>query len=173
MLLAAVARLINRGLYPLAMEICSYLKVPPVDGEVKVLRQWAMRKVGLCWLHCGICLWDDVIPLAFSSSLFLLSLSFLSPHLSLSLSLPPPPPLISLQVLDKGISEELLGEMIVDKLTSRNVVVSFAEIARVARKHNRKHLAAMVGLCVRGDDNMVFLVWSRHRLVNFCIPIHL
>jgi len=38
-------RLTNRGLYPLAIEICSYLKVTPVEGKVKVLRQWAMRKV--------------------------------------------------------------------------------------------------------------------------------
>ena len=38
-------RLINRGLYPLAVEICSYLKLPPEEGEVKVLRQWALRKV--------------------------------------------------------------------------------------------------------------------------------
>ena len=38
-------RLTNRGLYPLALEICDYLKVSPVEGEVKILRQWAMRKV--------------------------------------------------------------------------------------------------------------------------------
>lgn len=41
----SVCRLINRGLYPLAVQICSYLKLPPEDGEVKVLRQWALRKV--------------------------------------------------------------------------------------------------------------------------------
>ena len=38
-------RLINRELYPLALETCNYLRVPPIDGEVKILRQWAMRKV--------------------------------------------------------------------------------------------------------------------------------
>ena len=39
-------RLINRELYPVALEICNYLRVPPVEGEVKILRQWAVRKVG-------------------------------------------------------------------------------------------------------------------------------
>ena len=43
-----MCRLINRGLYPLAVEICSYLKLPPEEGEVKVLRQWALRKVHVC-----------------------------------------------------------------------------------------------------------------------------
>lgn len=38
-------RLINRGLYPNAMEICKYLKLPPASGEVKILREWALRKV--------------------------------------------------------------------------------------------------------------------------------
>ena len=38
-------RLINRELYPLALEVCNYLRVSPVDGEVKILRQWAIRKV--------------------------------------------------------------------------------------------------------------------------------
>lgn len=37
--------LINRGLYPQAMEVCTYLKIPPGIGEVKVLRSWALRKV--------------------------------------------------------------------------------------------------------------------------------
>jgi hypothetical protein len=32
-------------LYPVALEICNYLKVPHIDGEIKILRQWAMRKV--------------------------------------------------------------------------------------------------------------------------------
>jgi hypothetical protein len=38
-------RLINRELYPVALEICNYLRVPNVDGEVKILRQWAIKKV--------------------------------------------------------------------------------------------------------------------------------
>lgn len=40
-----VDRLINRGLYQLALEICNYLRLAPANGEVKVLRQWALRKV--------------------------------------------------------------------------------------------------------------------------------
>ena len=40
-------RLTNRGLYPLALEVCNYLKIPALEGEVKILRQWAMRKVKL------------------------------------------------------------------------------------------------------------------------------
>jgi len=40
-----LTRLINRGLYPVAMEICKYLKIPPANGEVKILREWALRKV--------------------------------------------------------------------------------------------------------------------------------
>jgi hypothetical protein len=28
-----------------ALEICNYLRVPNVDGEVKILRQWAIKKV--------------------------------------------------------------------------------------------------------------------------------
>jgi len=41
-----ILRLINRGLYPLALEICNYLSIAPANGEVKVLREWALRKVG-------------------------------------------------------------------------------------------------------------------------------
>ena len=52
-----MCRLINRGLYPLAVEICSYLKLPPEEGEVKVLRQWALRKVHVC-----IWWWTSLIP---------------------------------------------------------------------------------------------------------------
>ena len=40
-------RLINRELYPVALEICNYLRVPNVDGEVKILRQWAIKKVSV------------------------------------------------------------------------------------------------------------------------------
>ncbi|XP_064405910.1 vacuolar protein sorting-associated protein 16 homolog isoform X2 [Halichondria panicea] len=40
-----IDRLINRGLYPLAMEICKYLKIPPANGEVKILKEWALRKI--------------------------------------------------------------------------------------------------------------------------------
>ena len=50
------------------------------------------------------------------------------------------------KVLDKSVSDELLGEIIADKLRHSDVVVSFAEIARVAKKENRKHLAAIVSL---------------------------
>lgn len=38
-------RLINRSLYPLAMEVCNYLKIPALSGEAKVLKQWALCKV--------------------------------------------------------------------------------------------------------------------------------
>ncbi len=38
-------RLINRGLYAHALEICNYLNIPSAKGEVKVLRQWSLRKV--------------------------------------------------------------------------------------------------------------------------------
>ena len=44
--LALILRLINRGMYQLALEICNYLSIPPANGEVKVLREWALRKVG-------------------------------------------------------------------------------------------------------------------------------
>ncbi len=44
-------RLINRGLYPLAMEICKYLKIPPANGEVKILKEWALRKVRTLWYY--------------------------------------------------------------------------------------------------------------------------
>ncbi len=44
-------RLINRGLYPLAMEICKYLKIPPANGEVKILKEWALRKVRALWYY--------------------------------------------------------------------------------------------------------------------------
>lgn len=40
-----IDRLVNNGLYPLALEICNYLKIPPNAGEAKVLRQWALNKV--------------------------------------------------------------------------------------------------------------------------------
>jgi len=42
------------------------------------------------------------------------------------------------------VSDELLGEIIANKLRHSDVVVSFAEIARVAKKENRKPLAAIV-----------------------------
>ena len=41
-----IDRLINHRLYPLALEICNYLKIPSNAGEVKVLKQWALGKVG-------------------------------------------------------------------------------------------------------------------------------
>jgi hypothetical protein len=40
-----IDRLVNHGLYPVALEICSYLKISSNFGEVKVLRQWALQKV--------------------------------------------------------------------------------------------------------------------------------
>ncbi|KAL5473503.1 hypothetical protein EMCRGX_G027993 [Ephydatia muelleri] len=40
-----VDRLIYHGLYHLALEICDFLKIPPSEGAVKVLRNWALRKV--------------------------------------------------------------------------------------------------------------------------------
>ena len=49
-------------------------------------------------------------------------------------------------MLDRSISDELLGDIIVNKLSHSDVVVSFAEIARVAKKENRKHLAAIVSV---------------------------
>ena len=49
-----------------------------------------------------------------------------------------------LQVLDRSVSDELIGDIIIKKLTSASVVVSFAEIARAARTLNRVRLAAQV-----------------------------
>ena len=42
------------------------------------------------------------------------------------------------------MSDEIIGDIIIRKLTSSSVVVSFAEIARVAREKNRVRLAAQV-----------------------------
>ena len=148
-------RLINRGLYQLAMEICVYLKLPPVQGEVKVLRQWAMRKVGVAVATGNDC-FDGILflsPLSHSSLLpsfllptFLLLTSLPSPSLPSSFSLPSslPSPSLPLKVMDMNLSEEDVGEAIISKLSSSPVVVSFAEIARVARANNRKRLAAQV-----------------------------
>ena len=44
-LYAFYSRLIYHGLYHLALEICDFLKIPPSEGAVKVLRNWALRKV--------------------------------------------------------------------------------------------------------------------------------
>ena len=46
--------------------------------------------------------------------------------------------------MDRSLSEESVGIIIINKLASSNVVVSFAEIARVARANKRLHLAAQV-----------------------------
>lgn len=86
-----IDRLINRGLYQMAFEICKYLKIPPVQGEVKILRQWAMRKV-----------------------------------------------------MDKSVTEERVGEIIINRIATASAVVSYAEIARVARENNRLRLAALL-----------------------------
>jgi len=86
-----IDRLINRGLYPLALEICNYLSIAPANGEVKVLREWALRKVQ-----------------------------------------------------DKGLSDEEVGKMIIQKLKDTSVVVSFAEIANAALKEGRNGLATQL-----------------------------
>lgn len=46
--------------------------------------------------------------------------------------------------MDKSVSDELIGDIIIRKLTESSVLVSFAEIAREARKNNRIRLAAQV-----------------------------
>jgi hypothetical protein len=46
-----IDRLVNHGLYPVALEICSYLKISSNFGEVKVLRQWALQKVSYNLYH--------------------------------------------------------------------------------------------------------------------------
>uniref|UniRef100_A0A3B3ZYC1 Vacuolar protein sorting-associated protein 16 homolog n=1 Tax=Periophthalmus magnuspinnatus TaxID=409849 RepID=A0A3B3ZYC1_9GOBI len=40
-----IDRLVHRRLYPLAMEICRYLKIPEFQGVSRVLRHWASCKV--------------------------------------------------------------------------------------------------------------------------------
>ena len=99
----------------MAFEICKYLKIPPVQGEVKILRQWAMRKV-----------WK-------------MSLLFFSSYFELTRSL-----LASFQVMDKSVTEERVGEIIINRIATASAVVSYAEIARVARENNRLRLAALV-----------------------------
>ena len=46
--------------------------------------------------------------------------------------------------MQKNVSDEIIGDIIIQKLTGASVVVSFAEIARVAREQNRLRLAAQV-----------------------------
>ncbi len=46
--------------------------------------------------------------------------------------------------MQKSVSDEIIGDIIIHKLTGASVVVSFAEIARVAREQSRLRLAAQV-----------------------------
>jgi len=52
------------------------------------------------------------------------------------------------QVQDKGLSDEEVGKMIIQKLKDTSVVVSFAEIANAALKEGRNGLATQVCVCV-------------------------
>ena len=41
-------RLTNRGLYPLAIALCSFLKYSSDEGEIPVLMHWARKQVRTC-----------------------------------------------------------------------------------------------------------------------------
>lgn len=41
----SISRLVYRQFYPLAMEICRYLKIPDYQGVSRVLKHWASCKV--------------------------------------------------------------------------------------------------------------------------------
>lgn len=43
-------RLVYRKLYPLAIEVCRYLKTPEYQGVSRVLKHWACYKVCVCAL---------------------------------------------------------------------------------------------------------------------------
>ena len=49
-----------------------------------------------------------------------------------------------IQVKDMEESDDLIAELIIRKLKSASVVVSFAEVAREAKARNRHRLAAQV-----------------------------
>ena len=49
-----IDRLISRGIYPLALEVCNYLNIPSASGQAKVLRQWAIRTVLYLYVPCNI-----------------------------------------------------------------------------------------------------------------------
>jgi hypothetical protein len=40
-----IHRIINRGLYPLALKFCHFLKFTPEEGEIPVLMHWAEKKI--------------------------------------------------------------------------------------------------------------------------------
>ena len=111
-------RLINRGLYQLALEICNYLRLAPANGEVKVLRQWALRKVSSILESLEWNPWSGI----------------------LGMERAPPPP----QVQDKDCPDDAVAAAIIQRLQSTSVVVSFADIARAARTEGRNRLAAQV-----------------------------
>ncbi|XP_019850373.1 PREDICTED: vacuolar protein sorting-associated protein 16 homolog [Amphimedon queenslandica] len=86
-----VDRLTNHRQYPVALEICNYLKLPSDVGEVKVLTQWALHKVR-----------------------------------------------------DKTVSDTKVANMILTRFKSCGIVISYADIARVARQEDRRTLAAQL-----------------------------
>ena len=45
MLWCTVSRLIYRKKYALAEKICESLRLPPKEGEEKIIKQWALDKV--------------------------------------------------------------------------------------------------------------------------------
>ena len=54
-----------------------------------------------------------------------------------------------MQVQDKGLTDEDVGRMIIQKLKDTSVVVSFAEIANAALKEGRSGLATQVCVYVQ------------------------
>ena len=62
------------------------------------------------------------------------------------------------QVVDKGMDENEVAQVIIDKLMESTAVVSFAEIARAAKAVNRSVLAAKVKYLPLLFDNYTALL---------------
>ena len=71
-----------------------------------------------------------------------------------------------IQVKDMEESDDLVAELIIRKLKSASVVVSFAEVAREAKARNRNRLAAQV-LADSGLSNVIVERGSMELLILF------
>lgn len=112
--------MIYRKKYALAQKICESLRLPPSEGEEKIVKQWALSKVTMHHKYNR-------------TTFQMITDDFVLYH--------------NIQVREKHADGELLARLIVEKLQSSPCSVSFADIAKQAINNKKPALAALVSSC--------------------------
>ena len=117
-----VCRLVYRKLYPLAIEICRYLKTPEYQGVSRVLKHWACCKVCVSLCVC-VCVVSAVFCYLWLLKVYIL--------------------LLACQVQQKEEADDVIARAVSVKLAEA-AGISYSEIATRAYECGRTELAIKV-----------------------------